>query len=102
MRSISRRTFTKQLLAASAIPLAGSSGQEIHTDQIRDFVPPVPDSIAGYTLTAEDKQLVRKYIVNHEVHLLSLRGIELPNSVPPAITFCTLSMNERNGGSDDR
>jgi len=101
MRPVSRRLFTKQLLAASVLPLAKSYPQETHSSEIRASLH-VPDSIAGYTLTADDKELAAKFLSDHDNKLNSLRGTGLPNSLAPAILFCAPRMSANPGEPDDK
>ncbi len=86
MDKLTRRTFGKHLLAASTLPLINlpSSAQETTNPETT-----VPDTIAGYRLTPEDKQLALKFLANHEKNMLPLREKELPNSLAPAFIFAS-------------
>ncbi|MEK9135485.1 MAG: hypothetical protein AAB393_00040 [Bacteroidota bacterium] len=101
MTSLSRRSFTKRLLTTSGSLLAAE-----HLEQISLAANPcdqttVPDSIAGYTLTPEDKALVSKFLARREKDLLPLRANDLQNATPPCFTPWLPSNNkseDRNNG----
>jgi hypothetical protein len=101
MFPVSRRLFTKQLLTASVLPLAKSYPQEAHFNESRASLR-VPDSIAGYTLTEDEKELAAKFLSDHERKMNSLRGTGLPNNLAPAIRFCTQRMSANPGEPDDK
>ena len=87
MISLTRRAFAKTLLAASVLPIAKLPLAVGQTKQ--DTLPPpaIPDSIAGYTPSSDEKQLAAKFLVNHEKNMQPLREKDLPNSLPPNLIF---------------
>ena len=87
MSSLTRRAFAKTLLAASVLPMAKLPLAVGQTKQ--DTLPPpaIPDSVAGYTPTSEEKQLAAKFLATHEKGMMPLREKDLPNSLPPNLLF---------------
>lgn len=86
MNKLSRRTFGKRILAASALPLLKYPVPEQQTPAP---VAVVPDTIAGYKLTQEDKQLAAKFLSTHEKNMAALRERDLPNSLAPNFLFAS-------------
>jgi hypothetical protein len=87
MSPLTRRAFAKTLLAASVLPITKVPLAIGQTKQ--DSLPPpvIPDAIAGYTPTNEEKQLAAKFLANHEKNMMPLREKDLPNSLPPNLLF---------------
>ena len=84
MNTLTRRTFGKRILAAGALPLLKNpllEPQSSNPEQI------VTDTIAGYKLTKEEKQLVAKFLSTHEKNMAPLREKDLPNSLAPSFVF---------------
>ncbi len=81
---LTRRMFGKRMLAASALPVVG-----LASDQTANSQPAVPDTIAGYKLTDDDKQLTSKFLSNHEKNMMPLRAKELPNGLAPSFMFAS-------------
>lgn len=96
MNTISRRTFGKRFLAVGVLPLIASPLDEAQTPGDEPGVA-IPDMIAGYTLTQEEKQLAAKFLSTHEKNMLPLRGNDLPNSLPPAFLFASPAIRGENG-----
>lgn len=91
MKTLNRRAFGMRLLAAGgSLPLLNSplAAQE--------KAGTAPDTIAGYTLKAEDKQLVGKFLTSHEKNMKSLRGNDLPNSLAPDFIFASPRTRKRS------
>ncbi|MBX2991313.1 MAG: hypothetical protein KF749_09095 [Bacteroidetes bacterium] len=86
MHRLTRRSFGKKLLAAGAFSLIEHSPILPQTSNAEPDIE-IPDSIAGYTLSAEDKQLAGKFLMNHEQNMNALRETDLPNSLPPDFIF---------------
>jgi hypothetical protein len=87
MGSLTRRAFAKSLVLASVLPVARVPLVISQTKQ--DTLPPpaVPDSIDGYALSREEKQLAAKFLADHETKMTPLREKSLPNSLPPNLLF---------------
>jgi hypothetical protein len=51
-----------------------------------------PDTVAGHELTAEERELVAKYLATYEKHIGPLRQQELPNDLPPDFHFTSPPM----------
>ncbi len=86
MNKLSRRTFGKRLLIAGAVPLVHlpSFAQETPKTEVA-----VPDSIAGYKLTSEEKKLALKFLKTHEGNMSALREKELLYSLAPSFIFAS-------------
>ena len=87
MSPLTRRAFARTLLAASVFPavkLPLAVGQ-IKQDTLP--APTIPDSISGYALGGEEKQLTAKFLSTHEKNMAPLRAKDLPNSLPPNLLF---------------
>ncbi len=89
MDVLNRRSFTKQLLIGSLLPL---TQVQPHAAQ---------PCIAGHTLSAQERELVDKFLDGHEKRIAPLRSIALPNDLPPAIQFSSPSMSTQCGGQSD-
>lgn len=99
MKKLSRRTFGKYLLAASTLPFhtAETSPPPQNPSSAN---PTIPDIIAGYTLTAEEKRLVEKFLAVHEKNMASLRERDLPNALAPAFHFASPASNGETGDDE--
>ena len=86
MNKLTRRTFGKRLLATSSLPFINLPS---YAEQTANPELAIPDTIAGYKLTAEDKQLAGRFLANHEKNMSALREKELPNSLAPAFMFAS-------------
>lgn len=75
---MTRRTFGK-LLAASTISAAALPGRA------EDYK--VPDVVASYTMTTDERELAQKFFDGHEKDMMPLRSKRLPNDLFPALTF---------------
>lgn len=98
MNKFTRRSFGKKLLAAGAFSLIEQPpilSQSSNPEPVID----VPDTIAGYTLSAEDKQLASKFLINHEKNMKALRETDLPNSLPPDFIFSSPKAKGENGAA---
>ncbi len=86
MNKCTRRTFGKHLFAASLLPIASAplSGLQVGDPE---HGPGIPDTIAGYMLSPEDKQLASKFLSTHEKNLSALRAKDLPNNLAPCFSF---------------
>jgi len=93
VNKLSRRTFGKRILAASAVPLLRLEPLPGQTETTPS--PIVPDAIAGYKLTAEDKQLAVKFLSTHEKNMSALREKDLLNSLAPNFIFASPTTNEK-------
>jgi hypothetical protein len=96
MEKLSRRTFSRYLLAATTLPLKSAEASPL--PQISSATnPTIPDIIAGYRLTADDKRLAEKFFAMHEKNMASLRERELPSALAPAFLFATPKSNGETG-----
>lgn len=98
MNRLSRRSFGKKLLAAGAFSLIEHPpilSQTSNPEPVIDL----PDSIAGYTLSVEDKQLASKFLMNHEKNMKALRETDLPNNLPPDFIFSSPKAKGENGAA---
>lgn len=78
MTGISRRTFARTLIAASAFPaFTGRAGPPGGTP------PPEDGTVAGYTPTDEERRLMDRFLVAHEERMVPLRTRPLPNELAP-------------------
>ena len=102
MHSLSRRLFTKQLLAASILPFAQSYPQDRGAAETQSPSPFIPDSVAGHKLLPDEQQLAAKYVSALEKKLKTLRNNELPNNLPPAIFYASPRMKTEAGGHHDK
>ena len=93
MNKLTRRTFSKRLLATSTLPLINLPSFAAQTANPEPAVH-IPDTIAGYKLTPEEKQLAIKFLTNHEKNMSALREKELPNNLAPHFIFT--SPREKN------
>lgn len=95
MNRLTRRSFGKKMLAIGAASIVQPPSllpQTSNPRRVESSTEPaveVPDVIAGYTLTAEEKQLAAKYLANHEKNMQPLRATDLPNSLPPDFIFAS-------------
>ena len=88
MNKFTRRMFGKHLLAATALPLIKLPSVNPQAANPEQTVV-IPGTIAGYDLTAEDKQLAAKFLSTHEKNMSTLREKDLPNSLPPSFNFAS-------------
>ena len=91
MNTLTRRTFGKRILAATALPLMKSPAYE---PQSPESGAKVPDVIAGYTLTPEDRQLAARFLATHEKNLSALRENDLPNGLAPNFIFASPKVDD--------
>ncbi|MFN0158664.1 MAG: hypothetical protein ACKVRP_11420 [Bacteroidota bacterium] len=81
MRTISRRRFAGLLIATPLMPALSDSlvtPTALHPDRHS-----LPERVAGYVMTAEEKRLAQKFVDNHEKSIAPLRQRVLPNDLPP-------------------
>ncbi len=83
MGSMTRRDFTRHVLAAGFLPVTTGIIQQ----EKSETSPSLPDAIAGYTLTPEDKTLAAKFLAAHEKAMAPLRATDLPNSLVPSFVY---------------
>lgn len=98
MNKFTRRSFGKKLLAAGAFSLIEHPSILSQTAKPEPVID-VPDTIAGYTLSAEDKQLAGKFLMNHETNMKALRETDLPNNLPPDFIFVSPKAKGENGAA---
>ena len=85
MHVLTRRDFTLCLMTSAISPLGIKVAQSGHLSTGLH----IPDSVAGHLLTAEEKELALKFCVRNEENLSSLRGINLPNNLGPALCYAS-------------
>jgi hypothetical protein len=96
MNKLTRRLFGKKLLSAGALSLVEHPylfSQIPNPEPVVDVL----NSIAGYTLSAEDRQLVVKYLSTHEKNMAPLRENDLPNNLAPNYVFTSPTTKGENG-----
>ena len=93
MNTFTRRTLGKRLLFASVLPLLKNP---ILAQQTTETVVALPDTIAGYALTMEDKKLATKFLSEHEKNMKPLREKDLPNSLAPNFVFASPRAEGKN------
>jgi hypothetical protein len=85
MNKLTRRTFGKRVLAAGALPLLKL---ELQTSNPEPQII-IPDKLAGYKLSAEEKLLATKFLTTQEKNMAPLRERDLPNSLAPSFVFAS-------------
>ncbi len=89
MQKVSRRTFTRHLLAAGLLPSTAILARTEHNPDES------PTKAAGYTMTDTETGLAKTFLVNHNKNMESLRTRDLPNSLAPY--FCQSFAPPRSG-----
>jgi hypothetical protein len=98
MNKLTRRAFGKRLLVAGALPLLdGRTAEGQVGNDVSTVV--VPDVIAGYTLSAEEKQLAAKFLSVHEKNMSPLREQDLPNHLAPDFRFSSPKSKGESGAA---
>lgn len=103
MNELTRRAFGKRILAASALPLLRNPILETLRrspyGQTSNPEPQVivPDAVASYKLTQEDKPLVAKFLSIYEKNMSALREKDLPNSLAPNFIFASPRIGGESG-----
>jgi hypothetical protein len=88
MDKLSRRSFGKHLITGALVPLSirNAFPQE---EQPADHEECVPDAIAGYTPSAEERALAIKFLRNHRQQMRELGNQTPPHETPPAFVFAS-------------
>jgi hypothetical protein len=81
MTAFSRRAFVSNL--AASFPAIFLSRNKLGAIPASDEKPPIPQTIAGHELSADEKALVAKFSASQDKDLSPLRTRDLPNSLPP-------------------
>lgn len=89
MPTLSRRAFGKALLSLGAFPLGSDTLFHSPPTQISAEAIFLPERVAGYIMTEEERKLAAAFLTSHENNLQPLRVRELPNAVPPAFVFAS-------------
>ncbi len=96
MTALSRRSFSR--LVAASLPAAILLPKiEVPAFQQTTGNSSAPQTIAGHSLTEEEKELVAKFTASQETKLSSLREQDLANSLSP--TFVPLPPIFKSGES---
>lgn len=96
MQTLTRRTFTKTVLGA--LPLMHESLRQVQSEEAKSVVH-LPDRVAGYLMTPEERRLALTFLENHEKNLQPLRDRELPNSLAPSFVFASPIINGEEGAA---
>jgi len=100
MSLISRRLFGRTILAGVLLPTTKVRlpGQQQQVEAAPS--PQVPDTIAGYTLSSEERTLATKFLGVHEKNMSPLRLNDLPNNLAPSFQFVSPNMKRSGGGRE--
>ena len=96
MPKLTRREFGKRLAVVSATAVVTQPHAVVQTSAVQQETNSVPDTIAGYRLSEEDKQLAAKFIANHDKTMAPLSENNLSNDLPPDIVFVSPAMRGEN------
>jgi hypothetical protein len=97
MHILSRRSFSKFLLAATTLPMARIQLPTTQVDQTPLSAPAIPDSIAGRALNHDERALVAKFLTHHDEQMAPLRKMSLPNSLSPNFRFASPEIKHARG-----
>lgn len=97
MKSLTRRAFGKTLLTACAVPLVGNSPVRLQSEEQPSSPYQLPERIAGYVPTAEERHLAAKFLESHEKNIATLRVQDLPNGLAPSLMFSSPIIKGENG-----
>ncbi len=98
MTRFSRRAFTKLLVTAPpSLYLAGLVEKADLLQAQSECA--IPNRIAGYTLTDEDKILASKFLAAQDKSLSTLRERDLANGLAPSFVPVSLRLEKREGKS---
>jgi|WetSurMetagenome_2_1015567.scaffolds.fasta_scaffold72720_3 hypothetical protein len=92
MERLSRRSFTRRVIAASLLPALTVRSPA----QTNPPAPGGPEKVAGYTPDAEDRAAMNRFLADQEKGLVPLRATPLPNDLAPATVFRSLSPTTRS------
>lgn len=83
MSTLTRRGFARRILLTAFLPFLSSRRSDAQE------TPPAstPGTIAGHRLTDEEQRLAATFLAGHEKSMSGLRTAELPNDLPPVISF---------------
>jgi hypothetical protein len=92
MERLSRRSFTRRVVAAALLPTLTARSQS----EKEPRVPAGPDTVAGYTPDGTEREAMNKFLSDQEKALAPLRATPLANDLAPAIVFHTISPASRS------
>jgi hypothetical protein len=99
MKTLTRRAFGTTLLSAGAIPLVRDAF--LHASSESDQAGIVlPESVAGYVMTEDERKLALKFLENHERNMKPLREHDLPNDLAPSFIFASPILKGETGESE--
>lgn len=89
MPTLSRRAFGKTVLSLGVLPLGADTLLPPSSRQVVTEAISLPERVAGYIMTEEERKLAMSFLIAHETNLQPLRKQELPNALPPAFVFAS-------------
>jgi hypothetical protein len=92
MERLSRRSFTRRVVAVTLLPTLTGRAQS----QKEPPVPAGPEKVAGYTPDAADREAMDRFLADQEKALAPLRAVPLSNDLSPATVFHALSTASRS------
>ncbi len=96
MKSLTRRAFGKTILAAGTAPFMGAVVLPMQSEQPQRVIA-LPERVAGYLMTEDERQLALKFLAHHEKNIQPLRERDLPNGLVPHFIFASPVMKGENG-----
>jgi hypothetical protein len=97
---LSRRSFSKLLLATTTLAMARIQLLTTQVDQAPNSGPALPGSIAGYALKSDEKALVAKFLAHHHDQMAPLRKMNLPNNLAPDFRFASPEIKKTRGETE--
>jgi hypothetical protein len=94
MQTLTRRTFANTVLGA--LPLMHDSLRQVQTETPK-YVVHLPERVAGYLMTNEERRLALTFLENHEKNMQPLRERELPNGLAPSFIFASPGIKGEEG-----
>jgi hypothetical protein len=89
MSRLTRREFGKRLAVGATGFVFVQPDTALQTSVLQEGANSVPNEIAGYRLSEEDKRLAAKFLSNHEKTMAPLRETNLPYDLPPDIVYAS-------------
>ena len=97
MKPLTRRDFGKVFFAFGALPFAQDSLRDVRSGLLQTEAIQLPERIAGYVMTEEERRLATKFLHNHEKNIAPLRELELPNGLAPSYVFASPTVEGGQG-----
>ncbi len=96
MKTLTRRAFSTTLLSAGAIPLVRDVFLHASSESDQSGIV-LPESVAGYVMTEDERKLALKFLENHEKNMRPLREQDLPNHLAPNFIFTSPILKGETG-----